>query len=114
MVPFLEINVLFALKEPGPIASDFAFKLSLILVSEESSFFSHYPWWISQLKLNRLEDINENVTSYGNHNYVYTVRHRQKQNTQSLFVSPGLYPNGLIDLTEIWNHDFLCNDASFE
>ncbi len=31
------------LKVPGPIASDF-FKLSEILVSEESSYFSDYPW----------------------------------------------------------------------
>ncbi len=30
------------LKVPGPIASDF-FKLTEILVSEESSYFSHYP-----------------------------------------------------------------------
>ncbi len=48
---------------PGPIASDF-FKLLKILVSEESSYFSHditpgefYSW-----KVYRLEDINENVT----------------------------------------------------
>ena len=35
--------VYWQLKEPGPIASIF-FKLSEILVSEESAFFSHYPW----------------------------------------------------------------------
>ena len=55
------------LKVPGLIASDL-FKLSDILVSEESSYFSHYPCQILQMKMYRLEDINENVTSYGNHN----------------------------------------------
>ncbi len=32
----------YSLKEPGPITSDFL-KLSEILVSEESMYFSHYP-----------------------------------------------------------------------
>ncbi len=40
---------ILSLKVPGPITSDF-FKLSEILVSEESSYFSHYPWWILQQK----------------------------------------------------------------
>ncbi len=57
----------------------------------------------------RLEDINEHVTSYGNHNSAYTVKYRQLQNT-FLF----LYLNGLSDLTEILNQDFLCDDESFE
>ncbi len=52
------------LKEPGPIASEF-FKLCKILVLEESLYFFHYPWWILQLKMYRLEDINRIVTSYG-------------------------------------------------
>ncbi len=57
------------LKEPGLIISDF-FKLSEILVSEESSYISHYPGEFYSWKMHRLEDINENVTSYGkgNHN----------------------------------------------
>ena len=35
----------------------FFFKLSEMLVSEKSSYFSHYPWWILQLKMHRLDDI---------------------------------------------------------
>ena len=31
-----------------------------------------------------LEDINENVPGYGNHNYVYTVGYRQLQYTNLL------------------------------
>ncbi len=46
--------------------NDFFFKLSDMLVSEENSF-SHYPFRILRLKMYRPEDINENVTSYGNH-----------------------------------------------
>ncbi len=76
------------------------FKLSEILVSEESSYFSHYPLWILQLKNVPLEDINENVTSYGNR--------------QSKIYNLSLHPNGLSDLTEIWNQDFFGDDALFE
>ncbi len=57
----------------------------------------------------RLEDINENVTSYGNHNYAYTIRYRQLQ-----ICSLSLCPNGLTDWNEIWNQDILGDDASFE
>ncbi len=35
-----------------------------------------YSW-----KMYRLEDINENVTSYDTHNEAYTIRYRQLQNT---------------------------------
>ena len=38
------------------------------LVSEESSYFSHYPCRILQMKTVPFEGMNENVTSYGNHN----------------------------------------------
>ncbi len=55
----------------------------------------------------RLDDINENVTSYG-YWLPYTVRYKQLQ--FNLF----LYPNGLTNLKEIWNQDFLGDDASFE
>ena len=55
------------LKESGPIASDF-FQLSEILVSEEISYFLISPGEFQSWKMYRLEDINENVTSYGNHN----------------------------------------------
>ena len=44
-----------------------------------------------------------------NHNSAYTVRYRQLQILFNL-----LHPNGLTNLTEIWNQDFLGNDASFE
>ena len=44
-----------------------------LLVSQESSFLTthdkFYRW-----KLFTLEDISENVTGYGYHNYTYTVR----------------------------------------
>ena len=41
----------------------------------------------------RLEDINENVTSYGNHNKVYTIRYIAIAK-YIIF----LYPNRLTDL----------------
>ncbi len=47
------------LKVPGPIASDFL-KLSDILVSEGSSYFSHYPSEFYSWNMYHLEDINEN------------------------------------------------------
>ncbi len=63
-----------------------------------------YSW-----KMYRLEDINENVTSYGNHNYAYTIRYRQLK-----IRNLSLCPNGLTDWNEIWNQDILGDDASFE
>ena len=52
----------------SPITSDF-FKLSDILVSEETTIILLYLGWILVLKnLPLKEDVNENVTSYGNHN----------------------------------------------
>ncbi len=70
------------LKEPGPIASDFFQTLWDFGIRRKFIFFSLWLWWILQLKMYRLEDINENVTSYGYHNLVYTVRYnRQMQNT---------------------------------
>ena len=36
--------------------------------AQESSYFSDNPWNILQLELFHLEDINENVSGYGNHN----------------------------------------------
>ena len=54
---------------PGPIASDFFFfKLSEILVSEESSYYFITPGEFYNWKMYCLENINENMTSYGNHN----------------------------------------------
>ncbi len=63
-----------------------------------------YSW-----KMYHLEDTNENVTSYGNHNKAYTIRYGNCK-THNL----SLYSNGLTDLTEIWNQDFLGDDASWE
>ena len=55
-------------KKPSPIFQPF-FKLLEILVSQESSYFSDNSWKISQLKtVFRLEETNENVSGYGNHN----------------------------------------------
>ena len=55
----------------------------------------------------RLED----VTSYGNHNklklQVYSTSNYKIRNLS-------LHPNGLTDLIEIWNSDFLGHNASFE
>ncbi len=42
------------------------FKFSEILESEESLYFSHYPWWILLLENVPFGRYNENVT--GNHN----------------------------------------------
>ena len=70
------------LKEPGPIASYF-FQPFEILVSDwrKLIFFliSHnelYNW-----KMYRFEDINENVTSYGNHKFSLKSMFRQLKNT---------------------------------
>ena len=53
-------------KESGPIASDFLHTVE-ILVPEESSYFlitfGEFRGW----KMYRLEDIYENMSSYGNH-----------------------------------------------
>ena len=55
------------LKEPSPIFSIF-FKLLEILVSQESSYFSHNHSKFHSWKEFHLKDINENVSGYGNHN----------------------------------------------
>ena len=64
---------MITLKEPGLIFS-FIFFLFIYLfifyfgdlLSHESSCVSHNPWQISQLKVFRLEEINENMPGYGN------------------------------------------------
>ena len=53
------------LKEPSPIFE--LFKLLEILVSQESSYLSHNPVKFYSWKV--LEDIDENVPGYDNHNY---------------------------------------------
>ena len=74
MVPYWQYRMVqkkfdIFLKEPGPIASDL-FKLSEILVSEESSYhiFLITPGEFDSWKIFCLEDINENMTCYGNQN----------------------------------------------
>ncbi len=52
----------------------------------------------------RLEDYNENVTSYGNHKLTQYCKIRNLL----------LCPNGSTDFNEIWNQDILGADASFE
>ena len=57
-----------SLKEAQSYLFNLFFKLLEILLSQESSYFSHNPWHILQLKrVSCLEDINENVSGYGNH-----------------------------------------------
>ena len=53
---------------PGLIASDFFPKISEILVSEESSYFVTTPGEFYSWKMFHSEDINDNMTSNGNHN----------------------------------------------
>ncbi len=36
--------ILFILKEPGPVALDFFQNFLKFWLSEESSYFTHYPW----------------------------------------------------------------------
>ncbi len=55
----------------------------------------------------RLEDINENVTSYGNHNFKVSIGNCKIRNLL-------LCPNGLTDVNEIWNQYILGDDTSFE
>ena len=56
-----------------------------------------------------LEDINENLSGYGNHNQAYTVRYRQLQ-TQNCYV----HINGLTVSTEILNLHLWSDDSSYE
>ncbi len=87
---------------------DFFSKLSEILVSEETYFLitlvEFHSW-----KMYCLEDINENVTSYGNHISLHIMVYRGNCKICNLF----LCPNGLTDLNEIWK-DFRGDDASLK
>ena len=60
----------------------------------------------------RLEQINENVPRYDNHNLAFTVtgNNMGNCNIQHFF----LHPNGLTDLTEILDLYFWCYDPSNE
>ena len=55
------------LKEPGPIAYDFFQTFGDFGIRRKVIFFS-LPLVNFTAENYRLEDINENVTSYGNHN----------------------------------------------
>ncbi len=57
---------IFILKEPGPIISDFS--QTFRDFGRKLLFFSLPPGEFYGWKMYRLDDINENVTSYGNHN----------------------------------------------
>ncbi len=56
------------LKEPGPIAPNFFSNLRSFWYQMKAHIFLIIPGKFYSWKIYRLEDINENVTSYGNHN----------------------------------------------
>ena len=67
---YLWLNALtlpYCLKEHGPIVST-VFKLLKILVSQGGSYFSYNLRQILQLRSVLFEIMNENVSSYDNHN----------------------------------------------
>ena len=84
---------------PSPIFS-FFFKPLEILVSQDCSYFSHNPCQIIDpppytWKVFRLEDINKNVSGYGNQNWAEAyavIWYRQLQYTVNCFV---VHQNGL-------------------
>ncbi len=57
-----------SLKEPGPIASDFFSSFVRFWYQKKAHIILITPVEFCGWKMYRLEDINENVTSYGNHN----------------------------------------------
>ena len=56
------------LKEPGPIASEFCSNFLRFWYQKKAHIFLIAPVEFYGWKIYGLEDINENVTSYGNHN----------------------------------------------
>ena len=56
------------LKESGPIASDFFQTFWVFGIGRKLIFFPITPVAFYSWKMYRLEDVNENVTSYVNHN----------------------------------------------
>ena len=61
-----------------------------------------YSW-----KVFRLEDINENVSSYGIHNWAYTVRF-----ATAIYKIAFVHQNGLTVSSEIWNLHLWSDDSS--
>ena len=59
---------LLGLKEPSPIFSTFFFKFLVILVSQKAHIFLLTHVKCHSWKAFRLEDINEKVSGYCNHN----------------------------------------------
>ena len=67
------------------IASIFLFKFLKFWCQKKILFFFHYLWWLLK-KIYHLEDINENMTSYGNHNKDYTIGYyRPLQHNYTIF-----------------------------
>ena len=56
------------LKVPGPIAADFFSNLQRFWYQKKAHIFLITPCEFYSWKMYHLEDINENVTSYGNQN----------------------------------------------
>ena len=73
-------NVIKLLKEAQSYLFNFFFKLFEILVSHGSSYFPITHVKFHSWKVFRLENINENMSGYGNHNYAYTVRYNRQCN----------------------------------
>ncbi len=65
---FWQIAINYQLKEPDPIASDFFSNFQRFWYQKKAHIFLITPGESYSWKMYRLEDINENVTSYGNHN----------------------------------------------
>ena len=63
--------MLTLLKEPGPITSDFSQTFGDFGIRRKLVLFSlplvNFPGEFYSWKIYRSEDINENLTSYGNH-----------------------------------------------
>ncbi len=60
--------IFFLLKVPGPIASIFFSNFRRFWYQKKAHIFLITPVKFYSWKMYRLKDINENVTSYGNHN----------------------------------------------
>ncbi len=65
---YSNFSIVMYLKVPGPIASDFFQTFGDFGIRRKLIFFSLPLVNFTAEKIYRLGDINENVTSYGNHN----------------------------------------------
>ena len=64
----MEGDVNLLLKEPGPITSHFSHTFGDFGIRRKLGIFLITPGKFYGLKMYCLDDINENVISYGNHN----------------------------------------------